>query len=106
MPPAPIPPSRPTLRKVLATFLVSLLLLTLLAYLTDLCIFRYRLAKNKTPFGQVMVTSYDAVAQKNGKTQYIFDPPQAQSCSNSIFPHAGVPPCWYLQRHSDQRTDI
>jgi hypothetical protein len=25
---------------------------------------------------------------------------------NSLFPHAGDVPCWYLKRHTQQETDI
>lgn len=75
---------------------------TLLAYAVDSIVFRYR----SQPFGQVTVNSYDAVLQKNGKTEFIFNPPQAQACVHALFPHAGVVPCWYLQRHTEPRTDI
>ena len=80
--------------------------LTLLAYAVDYGVFRYRVATNRQPYGQITVTSYDAVAQKNGKTQFIFNPPEAQTCANALFPRAGYVPCWYLQRHTEQRTNI
>lgn len=76
-----------------------------LAYAADYAVFRYRVARGQA-FGQVTVTHYDAVQQKNGKTEFIFDPPQGQTCVNSLFPRAGYAPCWYLQRHPEQRTDI
>jgi hypothetical protein len=79
--------------------------LVAIAYAIDYGVFRYRVAANRG-FGQVTVNSYEAVLQKNGKTEFLFDPPQAQSCVNSLFPRAGYPPCWYLQRHTEQRTDI
>jgi hypothetical protein len=79
--------------------------LVAIAYAIDYGVFRYRVAANRG-FGQVTVNSYEAVRQKNGKTEFLFDPPQAQSCVNSLFPRAGYPPCWYLQRHTEQRTDI
>ncbi len=79
--------------------------IALLAYVVDYAVFRHRLANNQA-FLQVTVTSYDAVQQKNGKTQFLFNPPQPQTCVNTLFPHQGFTPCWYLQRHSEQRTDI
>ncbi len=85
--------------------MVSTAAVLLIAYAVDYGVFRYRVATNKG-FGQVMVTSYDAVQQKNGKTVFLFNPPQQQTCVNSLFPRAGYPPCWYLQRHTEQRTDI
>jgi hypothetical protein len=79
--------------------------MVLIAYGVDYGVFRYRLAANRG-FGQVTVTNYDAVQQKNGRTQFIFDPPQLETCVNALFPRAGYLPCWYLQRHTEQRTDI
>jgi hypothetical protein len=93
------------LKRLLVVMLLSLVTLTIVAYTVDFAIFRYRVGANNA-FGQVTVTSYDAVQQKNGKTEFLFDPPQAQTCVNSLFPRAGYPPCWYLQRHPERRTDI
>ncbi len=79
---------------------------TALAYAGDYAVFRYRVAANRQPFGQITITSYDAVAQKSGKTVFLFNPPEAQTCVNALFPRAGYVPCWYLQRHTEQRTNI
>jgi hypothetical protein len=94
------------LKRLFVIGVASLLLVTLLAFAIDYGIFRYRVASSRQPFGQVTVQSYDAVAQKNGKTQFIFNPPAAQICVNALFPHAGYTPCWYLQKHTEPRTDI
>jgi len=90
---------------LLATILV-LTSLTVLAYGIDYLGFRYRVASNRQPFGSVTVQSYYAVGQKSGKTEYLFNPPRAQTCIHAVFSHAGYAPCWYLSRHSEQRTDI
>jgi hypothetical protein len=76
-----------------------------IAYAVDYGVFRSRMAANKA-LGQVTVRRYDAVEQKSGKTVFLFEPPQTQACVNSLFPRAGYLPCWYLRRHSEQRTDI
>ena len=92
-----------------AAFLATVLLLAslvVLAYGIDYLVFRYRVASNRRPFGAVTVQSYYAVGQKNGKTEYLFDPPQAQTCIHAAFSHAGYTPCWYLSWHPEQRTDI
>jgi hypothetical protein len=94
------------LKRVIVIGFSSALGLTLLAYTADYAVFRYRLAANRQAFGQITVTSYDAVAQKNGKTEFLFNPPQLQTCVNALFPRAGYVPCWYLQRHTEQRTNI
>ena len=94
------------LKRLLIIGLTSIVSLTLIAYGIDYGVFRYRVANNRQPYGQVTVQSYDAVAQKSGKTQFIFNPPAAQTCVNSLFPRSGYTPCWYLQKHTEQRTDI
>ena len=77
-----------------------------LSYGLDYAVFRVRAAMKWSPYGSVTVNHYYAVAQKSGKTQFIFDPPQALTCVHALFPHAGYLPCWYLSRHPEQRTDI
>ena len=94
------------MKRLLVVGFSSTLGVTALAYAVDYVAFRYRVAANRQPFGQITVTTYDAVAQKNGKTEFIFNPPEAQTCANSLFPRAGYVPCWYLQRHTEQRTNI
>jgi len=99
-------PLRARLQRVLGRLFVigisAAVGITLLAYAVDSIVFRYRVQ----PFGQITVNSYDAVQQKNGKTEFIFNPPEAQTCVHALFPHAGFVPCWYLQHHTEPRTDI
>lgn len=78
----------------------------LLLFCGDWAIFRLRLATNRGPYGSVVVTRYYAVLQKNGKTQFLFNPPAPETCVRALFPHAGVWPCWYLTRYPEQRTNI
>jgi hypothetical protein len=94
------------LKRLIIIALSSTLAVAALTYAVDYAILRYRVSTNNQPFGQVMVSPYDAVAQKNGKTEFIFEPAQAQTCVNALFPHSGFEPCWYLRRHAEPRTDI
>ncbi len=91
---------------LIASIIASLAVLTLLAYGIDYAVFRHRVSANRQPFGQVTVYGYDAVPQKSGKTVLIFSPPQLRTCANALFPQSGYLPCWYLQRHSEPRTDL
>ena len=98
--------ARPWLRRIaLRSFLAGLVVLGI-AYAADYGVFRYRLATKRQPFGSVTVDHYTAVAHKNGKAELIFDPPVPETCVHSLFPHAGDPPCWFLIRHAEQRTDL
>ncbi len=102
-------PPRNLKQRLLRTFLFTVLALfaaAALVFATDFAIFRIRVFTNRNAYGSVNVNHYYAVLMKNGKTQFIFDPPGPQTCVNSLFPHASLQPCWYLRRHPDQRTDL
>jgi hypothetical protein len=97
---------REKIRRFVLAVLFSVLGLAVAAFSLDFVVFRIRIAANKNPYGSVTVNHYYAVLLKNGKTQYIFDPPAPDTCVHALFPHAGSLPCWYLSRHPDRRTDI
>jgi len=103
---APAPSLRTWLRKIRLIVVVSLAGIALLAFTVDYAVLRIRAALGGNAYGSVTVNHYYAVLQKNGKTQFIFDPPAPQTCVNALFPHQGWQPCWYLRKHSDRRTDI
>ena len=97
---------REGLRKVFLGLLLFILGTAALTFAVDFGLFRLRVASNRNAYGSVVVSHYYAVPQKNGKTQFIFDPPASENCVNALYPHAGLLPCWYLQRHPEQRTNI
>ena len=64
------------------------------------------LAARTTPLGSIQVQPYLAVHLKNKKTEFDFNvPTESQSCVQSLMPHLGYPPCWYLRRKTTQRID-
>jgi hypothetical protein len=97
---------RDTLRRLFVGTLVGILGLAAVTFGVDFTVFRIRAAANNNAYGSVTVNHYYAILQKNGKTNMIFDPPQAETCVNALFPHSGMQPCWYLSKHPDQRTNI
>lgn len=97
---------RDRLRQVFLGIVLFILGTIILTYGVDLGLFRLRVATNRDPYGSVVVSRYYAVLQKNGKTQFIFDPPGPETCVNALFPHSGMQPCWYLSRYPEQRTNI
>jgi hypothetical protein len=101
----PAPNLRLRLRRLFVRSILTVVTVTALAFVLDYAVFRVRVAANRNPYGSVVVEHYDAIPQKSGKTQLIFDPPQPQTCVNALFPHAGSPPCWYLRRHPEQVTN-
>jgi hypothetical protein len=86
--------------------LLSAIVLTSLVYAGDYLSLRSRLSANHQPFGNVAVQSEYVIHEKNGKTEYQFPPPENQVCVESLFPHLGYSPCWYLRRHAEKQIEI
>jgi hypothetical protein len=92
-------------RLLLHTILPSLILLGVVVYLGDFLSLRYQIPKREL-YGSVVVRELYAVKLKNKQTEYMFQPPAPQECVNSLFPHFGDPPCWYLERHTRQQVNV
>ena len=75
-------------------------------YIVDYAVLRFRVATNRNPFSTVTVRPYYAVPRKDHKTEFLVQDPQDQACVNSLLPHLGDLPCWYLSRHKEQRIDM
>lgn len=82
-----------------------LLLLAVLAlfYAGDYVVLRARLPRS---LSTVTVKPYYAVPQKDGKTEFMLLDPEDRTCAQSLLPHMGYPPCWYLRKHTQQRIDL
>ena len=58
------------------------------------------------PLEAVQINKFYAVPQKDGKTSFEPGEPETQTCVDSIFPHLGYSPCWYLKRHKTQQVNL
>jgi hypothetical protein len=85
--------------------LIGAMVLALL-YAGDYAAVRIPIPSSRNPFGVVTVRPYYDVRLKSGKSEYYFLDPKKQTCVNSLFPHMGYAPCWYLRRHARQRIVI
>jgi len=94
------------MKRVLLRLAIAVIVLLGLVYAGDYLSLRYRIPNNRSQLGSVTVTEMYAIHEKNNKTEYQFPPAQDQTCVQSLFPHFGYSPCWYLRRHSQQRIDI
>jgi len=91
-------------RRLLIIASLTLLGIVLLYGADDLSV-RFRIPASCQPFGTVTVQRYDAISEKNNKTEFVYEDPVTEPCVNSLFPHMGYAPCWYLKRHSEQRIN-
>jgi hypothetical protein len=89
-------------RMIIRAFGIALAALIVL-YVADDTSARFRIPGNRPTFGSVMVRRTYLVPQKNKKLEYYFDPPEEETCVNSLFPHFDVQPCWYLNRHKSEK---
>jgi hypothetical protein len=92
-------------KRLLQTILPIVILVCILLYLGDFLSLRYRIP-NREPYGSVTVRELYAVQLKSKQTEYMFEPPAPQECVNSLFPHFGDPPCWYLRRNTKQQINV
>jgi hypothetical protein len=72
----------------------------------DYVMVRFRIPRSRNPLGSVTVQRYYSVMKKDGKPDYYFQPPQTETCVQSLFPHLGYSPCWYLDRHKVQKISV
>ena len=87
-------------------FRLALLILAsalLLFYIGDYVSLRSRLPK---ALETVTVQPFYAVKQKSGKTEFMMLDPEDDPCVDSILPHMGNPPCWYLKKHTQKEIDM
>jgi hypothetical protein len=57
------------------------------------------------PTSVVQINTIYAVPQKGSKTEYEPGDSVSETCVNSIFPHLGYTPCWYVNRHRNQQVN-
>jgi len=63
-------------------------------------------AARSNPLGSLQVAPYYAIHLKNKKVEFDFNvPTETQNCVQSLAPHFGYPPCWYLKKHTVERID-
>ena len=97
---------RGRLRRFFGIGVAAIAAVALLLYSGDYLALRFRLPNNRPQFGSVHIERLIAVPQKSGKTEFIKDEPIDQPCVHSIFPHFDADPCWYLEKHTRQTTNL
>jgi len=73
-----------------------------LAYMVDWVIFGMRGA----PTAKITVNRFQVVPLKGNKDEYDYLGSEDEPCSVSLFPRAGLAPCWQLRRNRNQVTNL
>jgi hypothetical protein len=71
-------------------------------YAGDWAVFRIR----GSPSSTVNVNRFLVVPLKGNKNEYDYLGSGDEPCSISLFPHAGLSPCWRLRRNTNQTTNL
>jgi hypothetical protein len=94
------------MKKIIASIVAVLITAAALSYVVDYSFWRYKVVTGHNPYGTLTVQFYYAIQEKNGKTEYDFQPPQRETCVNSLFPHSGYSPCWYERKHTEKAIRV
>ena len=94
------------MNKWLTRLALTITALLLLLYVGDYLSVRLPIPKGRVTFSTVTVRPYYDVRLKSGKSDFYFLEPQLQTCVNSLFPHMGFTPCWYLRKHTRPRISM
>ncbi len=73
-----------------------------LAYVLDSLVFSMR----GSPTAKITVNRYQVVPLKGNKDEYDYLGSEDEPCSVSLFPRAGLAPCWQLRRNRNQTTNL
>jgi hypothetical protein len=80
----------------------SVIAFAAILYLGDSLVLHFRANR----YDAVAIQRYYAIAQKTGHIELQYDHTFTEQCTRSMFPHAGLQPCWYLRRHAELWTKI
>jgi hypothetical protein len=74
-------------------------------YCGDYLVIKIRAAKSpSTAFSVIKYRPTMAIPHKDGRQEFVFGDPTTETCVNSLFPHFGDRPCWYVS--SQARTPV
>jgi hypothetical protein len=85
----------------LGQLVIALLVLFAALYVGDWIGLQVRIAHG-TAYSVVEVNQFLATPLKGNKVEYDLMGTVQETCSRSIFPQKGNPPCWWLERHKSQ----
>ena len=90
------------LARILKRLAIAAAALLVIWYVGDYLSLKLR----RAPLSNIRISKLYAIPQKDGKTSYEAGDPETQTCVNSMFPHMGYNPCWYVKRHTTQQVNL
>jgi len=92
--------------KLLLRIVLVLVGVAVLIYGGDYLALRVPIPPSRAQYDSVTVRPTYDVALKSGKSDLYFLDPQQVTCVNSLFPHFGFEPCWYLRGHTHPQVKM
>jgi len=86
--------------------ILGVIILLVAAYAAEDVQLRLKVNAGAQVFGSVEIQPYYAIRKKNGKVEYAATDPSTAKCVNSVFPHFGLNPCWYVRQHRHPIVEI
>jgi hypothetical protein len=80
---------------------MTLAAIAALSYLLDWAVFRMR----GSPTLKITVSHFVSAPLKNNKQEIDFIGSEDTPCSVTLYPQAGMAPCWYVRKHRNQVTN-
>jgi len=85
---------------------IGLVFLVALVYAGDYISIHVPIPPGRERFGTLQVKPYFAVPMKDGKTEYMYEDAQTETCSHSLFPQYGHMPCWRESGKPDKQLKL
>jgi len=91
-----------TLRRIVLGFVLAIVVLFGGDYLS----LRFAIPGGRKTTDVIQVRPYMDIPQKSGRDELVPLDAQSVTCANSLFPHMGMNPCWWVRRHRQPRIDM
>jgi len=94
------------LKRTLRILLIATIVAAAILYSADWAAFQFHIPKNRELYADVRVDQVYTDTNKYNETEYSRGNPVMERCVYSLFPHDGMRPCWYVQRHTMRVTNV
>jgi hypothetical protein len=93
------------LKRIVRTFLIAIIGAFAIVYSADWAALQFHIPKSRELYADVRVDQVYTDTNKWNEIEYSRGNPVTERCVYSLFPHDGMRPCWYVQRHTMHVTN-
>jgi len=85
--------------------LIGVIAAIAIVYSADWAAFHFHIPSSRQLYADIRVDQVYTDTNKYNETEYSRGNPVIERCVYSLFPHNGMRPCWYVQRHTMNVTN-